>query len=79
MLRAVSRKKKIKPIYHFIETDSYPFSLDHEDYFVYLGRLSEEKGLFTLLKAMERLPEAKLKIIGDGPLRADLEKVCYRT
>jgi len=65
---------KIKLIYHFIETDNYPFSLDHEDYFVYLGRLSEEKGLFTLLRAVAKLPEAKLKIIGDGPLRNDLEK-----
>lgn len=66
-------EEKIKPIYHFIEAENYPFSTSHEDYFIYLGRLSEEKGLFTLLKAVENLTEAKLKIIGDGPLRADLE------
>jgi len=42
------------------------------DLFLYLGRLSPEKGLFTLLKAFARLP-ARLRILGDGPLRDRLE------
>ena len=66
-------EKKIKSIYHFIDTKNYPLSWDYENYFVYYGRLSEEKGVFTLLKAMKCLPKANLKIIGDGPLKGDLE------
>lgn len=41
---------------------------------VYFGRLSEEKGLFTLLRAMRGLPDLQLKLIGDGPLRSALEE-----
>lgn len=41
---------------------------------VYFGRLSPEKGLFTLLEAMKKVPGAWLKIIGDGPMRNSLEE-----
>jgi glycosyltransferase involved in cell wall biosynthesis len=38
-------------------------------YFLYVGRLSVEKGLDVLLSAWELLsPKAPLKIVGDGPL-----------
>lgn len=37
------------------------------DYYCYVGRLSEEKGIETLLKAASELPY-KLKVAGDGPL-----------
>ncbi|MCM8760955.1 MAG: glycosyltransferase family 4 protein [Candidatus Omnitrophica bacterium] len=36
---------------------------------VYFGRLSREKGLFTLIDAFKYVEEARLKIIGDGPLK----------
>jgi glycosyltransferase involved in cell wall biosynthesis len=40
----------------------------------YVGRLSKEKGVSTLIEAMEGLPDVHLKIIGDGPLRAELQE-----
>jgi glycosyltransferase involved in cell wall biosynthesis len=43
------------------------------NYAVYVGRLSEEKGVRTLLSAWHTLGHIKLKILGDGPLRAELE------
>jgi glycosyltransferase involved in cell wall biosynthesis len=44
------------------------------DYALFLGRLSPEKGLLTLLQAWERLPSAvPLVIAGDGPMRHSLE------
>jgi glycosyltransferase involved in cell wall biosynthesis len=43
-------------------------------YVLYFGRLSPEKGLFTLLEAMSRLPPIPLKIAGEGPLRGPLEQ-----
>ena len=39
---------------------------------VYFGRLSAEKGLFTLLDAVKDI-EIQLKIIGDGPLAEELK------
>jgi glycosyltransferase involved in cell wall biosynthesis len=44
-----------------------------ENTIIYSGRLSHEKGLFTLLSAMKGL-DIELKIIGDGPIKKDLEK-----
>jgi len=46
----------------------------HEgDYALFVGRLSPEKGIQTLLRAWRHLKGVPLKIAGDGPLRAKLE------
>jgi len=37
-------------------------------YAVFAGRLSPEKGIFTLLKACKAMKDIPVKIIGDGPL-----------
>lgn len=44
-----------------------------EKYFLFLGRLSQEKGIITLMNAFKNRPQNKLKIVGDGPLRNQLE------
>jgi glycosyltransferase involved in cell wall biosynthesis len=36
---------------------------------LFAGRLAEEKGVRTLLRAWENLPEIPLKIVGHGPLQ----------
>jgi glycosyltransferase involved in cell wall biosynthesis len=41
---------------------------------VYLGRLSKEKGIETLCKVFQNETNANLVIIGDGPLKHELEK-----
>jgi len=43
------------------------------DFLIYFGRLTEEKGLNVLIEAMQHLRHARLKIIGDGPMRTELE------
>ena len=42
------------------------------DYYCYVGRLSHEKGVGTLIEAASRLPY-KLKLIGGGPLQEQLK------
>ena len=49
------------------------------DYAVFVGRLSIEKGLRTLLDAWTHLPNFKLKVIGDGPLRNELHQKAQRS
>ena len=44
-----------------------------EGYLLYFGRLSPEKGVYELLRAMLRLPHTPLVIAGDGPERPRLE------
>ena len=46
------------------------------DYAVFAGRLSEEKGVRTLLEAWKLLPDVPLKIIGDGPLMPEVRRHC---
>jgi glycosyltransferase involved in cell wall biosynthesis len=61
----------VKP--NFVEIDPGPRA-KAGDFAVYVGRLSPEKGLDTLLHAWERLPaQCPLQIVGDGPERAALE------
>lgn len=49
-------------------------------YAVFVGRLTQEKGVATLLSAWERLSgRLKLKIIGDGPLAGEVETAARRT
>lgn len=45
---------------------------DSEQYYLYFGRLSEEKGTLTLMRAFEEL-KLPLHIVGIGPLKEDLE------
>lgn len=44
-----------------------------DDYYCYIGRLSSEKGVETLLKAASQLPYT-LKVAGDGPLAEQLRQ-----
>jgi glycosyltransferase involved in cell wall biosynthesis len=41
-------------------------------YVLFVGRLSSEKGCWTLIRAFERLPQVLLKIMGTGPLEKEL-------
>jgi glycosyltransferase involved in cell wall biosynthesis len=43
-------------------------------YAIYLGRLTSNKGVRTMLSAWRELPDVPLKIVGDGPLRGELER-----
>ena len=68
---------KVRQLFYGINIEEYSYSYDFEDYCVYFGRLSGEKGIHTLLKAMELLNNKSIKlfIIGEGPLRQNLEMI----
>lgn len=69
-------KITVKP--HFIAPDP-GIGIGQGGYFLYVGRLSVEKGLDTLLAAWERLdPSISLKIVGDGQLSEQLESAVCR-
>jgi len=42
---------------------------------LYVGRLSEEKGLRTLIEAAPHLPDWTFKIVGEGPMKGELERL----
>ncbi|MBZ9687733.1 glycosyltransferase family 4 protein [Clostridium estertheticum] len=61
-------KEKVVHIPNFINALEFEPKYEYEDYFVYIGRLSEEKGILTLIKAMKKVNKSKLIIVGTGPL-----------
>ncbi|MBN4046689.1 glycosyltransferase family 4 protein [bacterium AH-315-P07] len=56
---------------HHIKLDAYTPQEDRDNYLVFVGRLVPEKGIFTLIEAMQEHPDIPLKIIGDGPSETD--------
>ena len=65
---------KLIHIPNFVLADSFVPNYDFKDYFIYFGRLSEEKGIRTLIKAMEKNWKTKLLVVGDGVLKNELKK-----
>jgi len=57
---------------NFIDFEPLDAVDSSDNYAIYLGRLSKEKGLLTLLKAFKNLPELPLKILGEGPMEQEL-------
>lgn len=60
-------KNKLIYIPHFIDTEEFTPNYDVGDYILYVGRLTHEKGLLTLFKAMKGL-DIMLKVVGTGPM-----------
>lgn len=67
-------KSKFKVLCNFIDVEKVMNPcLEKEDYYVFLGRLTEVKGIRTLCKAAKELPY-KLIVIGSGELEEKLIK-----
>lgn len=47
---------------------------EYEKYFIYIGRISEEKGIRTLIKAVQNT-DCTLYIVGIGPLKKEFESL----
>ncbi|RZJ83042.1 MAG: glycosyltransferase, partial [Chryseobacterium sp.] len=68
-----SKKIQVKP--NFIEDIALDAAPKRLNQFLYVGRLSQEKGIDVLLDAFATLPY-QLIIIGDGPLKSKVENYC---
>src|SRR5258708_2033827 len=65
--------QRIEVLPHFQALPESGHRPTDEGYILYFGRLSPEKGVYELLRAMVRLPHTPLIIAGDGPERPRLE------
>lgn len=73
-IREMGFKGEVIYLSNFVKLEDFEPSYHYkEESIIYFGRLSQEKGLFTLIEAV-RKKDIKLKIIGDGPLREELER-----
>src|SRR5262249_11862504 len=73
-IRNMGFQRQIEYLPNFVDLDKYtaPVYRRGAKRIVYFGRLSAEKGLFTLCDAMKGL-EVALDLIGDGPQEASLK------
>jgi len=67
-------KEKIAIVPHFVPEIDTKIAKNKDDFFVYAGRLSEEKGILMLLDSFKELKSIKLLVIGDGPLQKEILK-----
>jgi glycosyltransferase involved in cell wall biosynthesis len=65
---------KSSQIYNFTNIPVTGESSEKGGYFLYFGRLSEEKGIDNLLEAFSKKPDIRLKIAGTGKLRNKVEQ-----
>lgn len=73
MIQGGFTSKKLIPLCNFIDIDKCKKdTYEKENYYCYVGRLSHEKGVKTLIKAAQKL-SYKLVIIGGGPLSDELK------
>lgn len=76
--------EKIVVNYNAVDTDTFrpDPTVPREPVVLFVGRLVEKKGVEYLIRSMalvqEDMPDAKLVIIGDGPLRRGLEELATR-
>lgn len=63
----------VKP--NFVNQCSFNKHVITNNAFLFVGRLSEEKGVLILLKAFKSTNHV-LRIAGDGPLKSEVEKIC---
>lgn len=70
-------RSKIHVLQHYIDAGKCNINTFgiKDNYYCYLGRLSEEKGLETLIDAANRMPEHRLIIIGEGPMKNKLQNL----
>lgn len=71
---------KIVYISNFLDIEKYQPNYRYKNYFIYLGRLSEEKGILTLVESMKAVDAAaELWIIGTGPVENDVTELIERS
>lgn len=66
-------QRRVTTLRNGIDVERYEPQYHDSGYVLYFGRLSKEKGIFTLLNAHASCSEIPLKIAGSGPLEKELK------
>jgi len=65
-------RDRLLHIPNFVNSSIYKPQYENGRYALFVGRISREKGIFTLLAAVEHL-NIQVRIVGDGPLKEEYE------
>ncbi|KKU30615.1 hypothetical protein A2239_02890 [Candidatus Uhrbacteria bacterium RIFOXYA2_FULL_40_9] len=67
LIQAGFPKEKVRTVRYGIDLKIITPCYEQDGYFLFVGRLSEEKGGETILKLAKLLPDISFKIVGAGP------------
>lgn len=67
--------EQVEVIPNFVDTERWQPNGDGGDYILFTGRLTEEKGILTLIRAVATLPHVKLKVLGSGMLNHQVRQL----
>lgn len=72
-------REKILVFPNFVEGPQPEEAAEKDEYVLYFGRYSREKGIETLLQAAKALPEIRFVFAGDGPMKEAIRKCSNAT
>ncbi len=72
-------KDKLITMHNFLTAEAGEIDNVKEDYVLYFGRYSKEKGIETLLEVCQDLPQIPFVFAGGGPLKEEVAKVANIT
>lgn len=76
--------ERVQAHYHGVDISQFnpDMAMPREEVVLFVGRLAAKKGCDDLIRAMAKVqathPEAELVLIGDGPLRTELESLAHQ-
>lgn len=68
-------KDKIVAIHNFIDIKKYDVETQDDNYALYFGRLSKEKGILNLIQAFAKTEKGILYIAGEGEEKENIENI----
>ena len=72
------REDRMHVMHNFIDMEDIKLNAENFDsYYLYFGRISREKGVFTAVKAFKKLPQSKLRIMGTGECEEQLKEAIF--
>lgn len=69
LIRAGYSEDKISILPNGINLDALPEPTEKQGFILYVGRLTIDKGVGSIIKAAAKMPQVEFKIVGDGPDR----------
>ncbi|OGL95850.1 hypothetical protein A2348_00365 [Candidatus Uhrbacteria bacterium RIFOXYB12_FULL_58_10] len=70
---------RVRTVPYGMDPETSIARFDHDGYVLYYGRLSEEKGVETVIQVAKQLPDIPFKIVGTGPDEARLHALAHGT
>ena len=67
-------ENKVETIHNFIDIKEYDLKKEDEGYALYIGRLSKQKGIQNLIKAISSIEQKELRIAGIGPEEENIKE-----